>query len=96
MFWSIIGIIASITVTFGFIPQIIRGVRTKRLDDVSPSMYMLILFGMTMWIAYGVHLKNTIIIAANVAGFVLSSTVLCLRYKYRCNSNQPDKTSSSR
>ncbi len=83
MIWTIIGLLASITVTSGFIPQIIKGVKTKRLEDVSPGMYSLILFGMIMWILYGIHLNDWIIIAANVAGLTLSSTVLVLRYIYK-------------
>ncbi len=83
MHWKIIGILASIIVTSGFIPQIIKGVKTKRLDDVSPGMYTFLLFGMALWISYGVHIKDTIIIAANIAGFTLSLTVLCLRFKYK-------------
>lgn len=83
MLWKIIGIMASITVTCGFVPQIIKGIKTKKLDDVSPGMYALIIFGMIMWILYGIHLGDPIIIAANVAGFTLSSTVLILRFKYR-------------
>ena len=82
MIWQIIGIIASITVTSGFIPQIIKAVKTKKLDDVSPGMYLLIIFGMVMWILYGFHLHDPIIIAANVAGLTLSATILILRYKY--------------
>lgn len=94
MVWTIIGIIASITVTFGFIPQIIRGVKSKKLDDVSPAMYVLIISGMIMWILYGIHLQDKIIIAANIAGLTLSSTVLSLRYKYKLKPNV--KNSSSR
>ena len=82
MIWKIIGIIAAITVTCGFIPQIVRGIKTKRLDDVSPGMYMLVIFGMLLWILYGFHLRDPIIIAANVAGCSLSLTVLLLRFKY--------------
>lgn len=93
MVWTIIGIIASITVTCGFIPQIMKGVRTKRLDDVSPGMYILIMSGMCLWITYGVHLRDAIIIAANVAALLFSSTVLFLRCKYR--PTQSEKTSSS-
>lgn len=89
MFWTIIGIIASVSVTSGFIPQIIRGIRTKRLDDVSPGMYMFIIFGMCMWIFYGIHLKDKIIIGANITGLVFSATVLFLRYMYRLK--QPEK-----
>ena len=83
MIWQLIGIIASITVTSGFIPQIIKAVKTKKLDDVSPGMYMLIIFGMAMWILYGFHLSDPILIAANIAGLTLSTTILMLRFKYR-------------
>lgn len=85
MFWNIIGILAAITITSGFIPQIITGIRTRRLDDVSPGMYALVIFGMIMWIIYGIHLRDTIIIAANTAGLALSSTVLTLRFVFKRN-----------
>ena len=83
MHWKIIGILASILVTCGFIPQILRGVKTKSLNDVSPGMYTLLLFGMALWTLYGIHIQDTIIIAANIVGFTLSLTVLCLRFKYK-------------
>ncbi|MGR3174015.1 MAG: SemiSWEET family sugar transporter [Candidatus Scalindua sp.] len=82
MEWKIVGIIAAVCTTTGFIPQIIRGIRTKRLDDVSPVMYVLLIFGLSLWLSYGVHLKDVIIIAANAAALVLSVFILILRYKY--------------
>ncbi len=82
MEWEIVGIGAAIGTTSGFIPQIIRGMRTKRLDDVSPIMYVLLIFGLSLWLSYGVHLKDMIIIAANAVAIVLSAFILILRYKY--------------
>ena len=82
MEWKILGILAAVCTTSGFIPQIIRGMRTKRLDDVSPVMYMLLIFGLALWLSYGVYLEDKIIIVANAVALALSVFILILRYKY--------------
>ncbi len=82
MEWKIVGIIAAVCTTSGFIPQIIRGMRTKRLDDISPVMYMLLIFGLSLWLSYGIHIEDMIIIVANSAGLVLSLFIVFLRFKY--------------
>jgi MtN3 and saliva related transmembrane protein len=82
MEWEIVGIMAAIGTTSGFIPQIIRAIRTKKLDDVSPVMYMLLIFGLSMWLSYGIHLKDMIIITANAVGLFFSIFILVLRFKY--------------
>jgi len=82
MEWKIIGIIAAICTTSGFIPQIIRGLRTKRLDDVSPVMCILLIFGLSMWLSYGIHIEDMIIIVANAFGVIFSMIIITLRFKY--------------
>jgi MtN3 and saliva related transmembrane protein len=82
MEWKIVGIIAAVCTTSGFIPQIIRGLRTKRLDDVSPVMCMLLIFGLSLWLAYGIHIDDMIIIVANACGVAFSMIIITLRFKY--------------
>jgi MtN3 and saliva related transmembrane protein len=82
MEWKIVGIIAAICTTSGFIPQIVRGMRTKRLDDVSPVMYTLLILGLALWLSYGVYLEDMIIIVANAVALAFSVFIVCLRYKY--------------
>ncbi len=88
MTWSIIGTIAALCTTVGFIPQIIRGIKSKELNDVSPIMLSLLLFGCSLWLVYGLHLKDIIIVLAN--GFTLSfvSTIFSLRFLYKHRSKQ--------
>ena len=83
MLWSILGTIAAICTTVGFIPQIVRGIKTKELKDVSPMMLTLLLIGGSLWLAYGIHLKNPIIALAN--GFTLSFiiTISLLRILFK-------------
>ncbi|GJQ23323.1 hypothetical protein BIY37_12990 [Candidatus Brocadia sapporoensis] len=87
MLWSIVGTLAAICTTIGYIPQIIRGIRTKNLNDVSPMMLTLLLVGCSLWLAYGIHLKDPIIALAN--GFTLSFviTILLLRAAYKKNNS---------
>ncbi len=82
MEWKIVGIIAAICTTSGFIPQIIKGIRTKRLDDVSPLMCMLLIFGLSLWLSYGIHIEDMIIIVANAFGVLFSIIIITLRFKY--------------
>jgi MtN3 and saliva related transmembrane protein len=82
MEWKIVGIIAAICTTSGFIPQIIRGIRTKRLDDISPVMYILLIFGLALWLSYGIHIEDMIIIVANAVGLAFSVFIVFLRFKY--------------
>ncbi|HHT9130331.1 MAG TPA: SemiSWEET family sugar transporter [Candidatus Brocadiaceae bacterium] len=83
MLWSILGTIAAICTTVGFIPQIIRGIKTKELKDVSPMMLTLLLVGGSLWLVYGIHLKNPIIALAN--GFTLSFiiAIFLLRFLFK-------------
>jgi MtN3 and saliva related transmembrane protein len=80
------GTIAAVCTTVGFIPQIIRGIKTRELRDVSPVMLTLLLVGCSLWMIYGVHLKDTIIILANgfTDSFVMA--ILVLRIIFKRNS----------
>ena len=60
----------------------IKGIRTKKLEDVSPAMYAFLILGFSLWLAYGIHLRDGIIIGANVAAMVSSALILFLRYKF--------------
>ncbi|OHB39186.1 MAG: hypothetical protein A2060_01300 [Planctomycetes bacterium GWA2_50_13] len=81
--WEVIGIIAAACCTGGLIPQIIRGIRTKSLNDVSPWLLGLLLLGTTLWFLYGLHLGDKIIMGANVMSFLMAAIILYLRVKYQ-------------
>lgn len=83
MIWSILGTIAAICTTVGFLPQLIRGIKTKELNDVSPAMLTLMLVGCSLWLAYGMHLKNLIIALANGLTLLLVIAILTLRFLYK-------------
>jgi MtN3 and saliva related transmembrane protein len=74
--WKFIGFSGACLTMFAFIPQIIKVFRTKSVKDVSLLTLLQLSLGVSLWIAYGVHLKNAIIITANT--FTLFSLIILL------------------
>ena len=85
----ILGIAASILILSGWVPQIVKGYRTKKLDDVSKYLMSLVAIGAFLWILYGYEKDDLIIIGVNVAAICLTMTVLVMKFRYkRRNLNQ--------
>ena len=61
-----IGIFGGILTSLGFIPQLVKGYMTKKLDDVSYYMPLVLLIGMMFWLTYGIFLVDIPLIGANV------------------------------
>lgn len=77
-----LGSIASTLVSASFIPQIIKGYKTKHLDDVSYLLMITISIGMSLWIVYGIEKHDLVIIGANVTTIALNMILLGLKIKY--------------
>lgn len=79
---TLVGSIASVLVSSSFIPQIIKGYRTKRLNDVSYLLMILISVGMSLWIVYGIEKQDLVIIGANTATIALNMILLGMKVRY--------------
>ena len=82
-----LGIIAGAVTSVGFIPQIVKGFRTKKMDDVSYWMPIVLAMGMTLWLIYGILQYDFAIIAANVFGIGCNSTIVIMKRFYSTNAN---------
>ncbi len=78
----VLGTIASVMVTVGWIPQIIRGYKTKSLSDVSYYLMILISTGSVLWIFYGIEIGDKIIVGVNIAILIFNLTLLCMKMRY--------------
>jgi len=79
---GIVGILAGVLILSGWVPQIIRGYKTKKLDDVSPYLMICIFAGALLWLVYGIAIDDIYIIGVNVAAMFLTMTVLIMKLKY--------------
>jgi MtN3 and saliva related transmembrane protein len=65
MVWTIVGIAAASLTMAGFVPQIIKMWKTRSVKDVSGITLVQFSVGSTLWMLYGIHLRDFIIIGAN-------------------------------
>ena len=82
---TILAGLATVTGIFlglGSLPQAIKIFRTKSARDIAPLSYLIMVFGSSIWILYGLELKSLPIIIPNVLGVILGTVILvgCLRY----------------
>jgi MtN3 and saliva related transmembrane protein len=80
-----LGVLAGLLTTVGFIPQIIKGYRTKRMEDVSLLMPLVLGAGMLLWLFYGISLENLPIVLWNAIAFTLNMVVVVLKLRYAKN-----------
>ena len=79
---GVIGIMAGILILSGWVPQIIKGYKSKKLDDVSAYLMILIFAGAVLWLIYGIALDDVYIMGVNLAAMVLTMIVLSMKLKY--------------
>ena len=79
---GVIGTIAGILILSGWVPQIIKGYKSKKLDDVSAYLMILIFAGAVLWLIYGIALDDVYIMGVNLAAMVLTMIVLSIKLKY--------------
>jgi MtN3 and saliva related transmembrane protein len=71
MAWTIIGIAAASLTMFGFVPQIIKMWKTHSVKDVSGLTIVQFIVGAALWMLYGIHLRDLIIIGANAISLAI-------------------------
>ncbi|WP_034388054.1 SemiSWEET transporter [Hellea balneolensis] len=71
-----IGTIAATLTTLSFLPQAILVLRTRETRGISLGMYSVFTLGVALWIVYGVYLKATPVIAANIVTLCLALCIL--------------------
>lgn len=79
---EIFGLVAGAVTSMGFVPQLIRGYRTKKLDDVSYYMPVVLAFGMTLWFIYGYLLNAIAVMTANLFGVACCLTLISMKKMY--------------
>ena len=79
---GIVAILAGILILIGWVPQIIQGYKTKKLEDVSKYLLISIFAGAVLWLVYGIEVDDIYIIGVNFAAMFLTMTVLIMKLKY--------------
>ena len=80
---KIAGYLAAAATTISFLPQAFHTIKTKDTRGISLGMYIVYVFGIVMWLIYGIGIKDAPIISANSITLVLTVIILLYKLKYK-------------
>jgi MtN3 and saliva related transmembrane protein len=79
---QITGIAAGVLTSTSMLPQLVKLVKEKKADAISPVMLIILICGLALWTWYGVMLNDLPIIVTNAFSLVVNTTILILRQVY--------------
>lgn len=71
--------IATVTGVFlglGSLPQAIKIFQTKSARDIALTSYVIMVFGSSVWILYGLELRSLPVVIPNILGVILGTVIL--------------------
>jgi MtN3 and saliva related transmembrane protein len=77
------GLVAGTITSITFLPQVIQIWKTRSAKDLSLGMLALLILGVSMWLVYGILVKDAAIIYTN--SMVLTMSFIMLYFKFRFN-----------
>jgi len=80
---EIIGLIAATCTTLAFVPQVFKAWKYKSTQDISLTMYLVLLLGLILWLIYGLHHNSMAIILANSITGLLVLLMLALKLRHK-------------
>jgi MtN3 and saliva related transmembrane protein len=80
-----IGIAAGVCTSISMLPQLVKIIKTKKADDISYGMVVVLLVGVAAWIWYGVLRSDYPIIVTNSFSLLVNMLVLVFSLRYKKN-----------
>lgn len=80
---TIMGFVAGTLTTLSFLPQVHKAWSTKKCDDLSSGMLLSFGTGVFLWLIYGIYVRATPVVAANLVTLPLVVVLIVLKARYR-------------
>jgi MtN3 and saliva related transmembrane protein len=77
-----LGAFAGLCTTISFLPQLVRAWRTRSTRDISLPMFSLLVFGIALWLIYGILIGDGPLIAANGISLCFTASILYLKLRH--------------
>ena len=78
-----LGYAAGFLTTIAFIPQAVKIWKTRSADDVSLPTFIAFTIGVSLWLAYGLVVKEPPMILWNGVTLVFAAAILVMKLKFR-------------
>jgi MtN3 and saliva related transmembrane protein len=80
---QVIGIVAGICTGISLLPQLIKIIREKKVEDISWFMLIILMTGLAGWTWYGVLKEDYPIIITNSFSLLVNCMIIFFRFRYR-------------
>ena len=78
---EVVGLVGATFTTLAFVPQVVKIWKNRSSNGVSLSMYVCMLVGIIIWLAYGILINSVAVIAANILSGILQVVIIFLTIK---------------
>ena len=78
-----IGLLAGAITTGAAIPQVVKTYRSRHARDISIWQPVLLNVGMSLWLIYGIALKDIPLIWANAISLICYTALMIMKISYR-------------
>ena len=68
--------------TAAFLPQVLHTLATRDTRGISLRMYVTFVSGVSLWVVYGLLIRDLPLVLANSATVLLAGAVLCLKLRH--------------
>ena len=71
-----IGFFAAFCTTIAFVPQVLKVFKTKSVEGLSLTTYLLYVSGLALWFIHGINLESLSMIVGNFISVILTLIIL--------------------
>ena len=82
---ELIGFAAAFLTTIAFIPQVIQVWKSKSVEGLSLTTYIIFIIGVFLWFLYGLSIGSLSMIIANFITVLLASVIIYFIIKSKIN-----------
>ena len=84
MQWTqLIGLAAGICTATSLLPQVIKTIQEKKVENISLLMLIVLMTGLILWIIYGIKRNDIPIMVTNSFSLLVNITMIILRIRYK-------------
>lgn len=80
---NILGTLAGILTSVAMLPQLIKVIKEKNVEDLSTLMLAVLITGLSLWIWYGILKEEWPIILSNGFALIINSILLICLFIYK-------------
>ncbi|ERJ59312.1 SemiSWEET transporter [Sphingobacterium paucimobilis] len=77
---TVIGTIAGALTSISMLPQLIKVIKEKEVQPLSPTMIIVLMAGVALWVVYGIMKSEWPIIISNSFSFLVNGLLLIYYY----------------